>query len=163
MPPHFTGRTIERNALTKWASDTEHNALLLLRAEGGFQKGALAWYWLIHDVNTELFPHIVWWSFYEGDAHFDSFMAATLSYLEVEITGVPPWKMVNLLIERMYPAGLLLILDGFERHLRAYSDSRAVYQADDVNLDVDRRSIKLPGRLLSSMRYCITWICRAKY
>ena len=141
MPPHFTGRTIERNALTKWASDTEHNALLLLRAEGGFGKSALAWYWLIHDVNTELFPRVVWWSFYEGDAHFDSFLAATLSYLEVEITGVPPWKMVNLLIERMYPAGLLLILDGFERHLRAYSDSRAVYQADDVNLDVDRRSI----------------------
>jgi hypothetical protein len=45
----------------------------VVRALGGFGKSALCWQWLTHDVDPAQFSRVVWWSFYEGDASFDSF------------------------------------------------------------------------------------------
>ena len=71
------------------ANDGEH-PLLLLRALGGFGKSALAWHWLHHDVDAARWPRAVWWSFYEGDNQFDSFLRETLTYLGVPIAAMPP-------------------------------------------------------------------------
>ena len=97
--PNFTGRAAERQMLSDWLADgLAHpepaegltrpelvegppQPLLVLRALGGFGKSALAWHWLHHDVDAARWPRAVWWSFYEGDNQFDSFLRKTLAYL----------------------------------------------------------------------------------
>ena len=75
MPPNFTGRVAERAMLDGWLNTDPAHPLLSLRALGGFGKSALAWHWLTHDVKPAAWPRVVWWSFYEGDASFDHFLA----------------------------------------------------------------------------------------
>ncbi len=72
MPPNFTGRFDERAMLSKWLTNDPQHPLLVIRALGGFGKSALTWHWLTHDVDAAQWPRVVWWSFYEGDASFDS-------------------------------------------------------------------------------------------
>ncbi|RQW78751.1 MAG: TIR domain-containing protein, partial [Geobacter sp.] len=88
--PNFTGRAAERWMLSDWLAEGltrpesvegPPHPLLVLRALGGFGKSALAWHWLHHDVDAARWPRAVWWSFYEGDNQFDSFLRKTLAYL----------------------------------------------------------------------------------
>lgn len=129
MPPNFTGRETERGMLTKWLTKNVENRLFILCALGGFGKSALAWHWLTHDVDAKQWPKVVWWSFYEGDASFENFIRETLEYLNVE---VPPGQrqQVDALLKAMSTQKILLIMDGFERALRAYSSMNAAYQED---------------------------------
>jgi len=129
MPPNFTGRKTEREMLTNWLQNDTQNRLFILCALGGFGKSALAWHWLTHDVSAKEWPKIVWWSFYEGDASFENFIKETLEYLNVE---VPPGQrqQVDELLKAMQSQKILLIMDGFERALRAYSSMNAAYQGD---------------------------------
>jgi tetratricopeptide (TPR) repeat protein len=129
MPPNFTGREAERKILTDWLENDSENRLFILRALGGFGKSALAWHWLTHDVDAKQWPKVVWWSFYEGDASFENFIKETLEYLNVEI---PPGQrtQVDDLLKVLQTQKILLIMDGFERALRAYSSMNAAYQED---------------------------------
>jgi tetratricopeptide (TPR) repeat protein len=134
MPPNFTGRVVERAMLDRWLdADTAH-PLLIIRALGGFGKSALVWHWLTHDVRPAAWPRVVWWSFYEGEAPFERFMAETLGYLSetgplAKLSGKDDvamlWKMLR-------APGTLLVLDGFERVLRAFGGLGAAYQGDDA-------------------------------
>ena len=81
MPPNFTGRKAERAMLDGWLGADGAHPLLSLRALGGFGKSALAWHWLTHDVGPRDVAARLLWSFYEGDASFDAFLAETLRYL----------------------------------------------------------------------------------
>ncbi len=130
MPPNFTGRIAERAMLTQWLNDDSENRLFILRALGGFGKSALTWHWLTHDVNPETWTKIVFWSFYEGDASFEHFFEETLRYLKLD---VPQGKrdQVDALLKAMQSQKILLIMDGFERVLRAYSSMSAAYQGDE--------------------------------
>jgi tetratricopeptide (TPR) repeat protein len=130
MPPNFTGRIAERAMLTQWLNDDSENRLFILRALGGFGKSALTWHWLTHDVNPETWTKIVFWSFYEGDASFEHFFEETLRYLKLD---VPQGKrdQVDALLKAMQSQKILLIMDGFERILRAYSSMSAAYQGDE--------------------------------
>jgi len=134
MPPNFTGRLTERKLLTDWLTrDTEH-PLLVLRALGGFGKSALTWHWLLNDVDPAQWPRVVWWSFYEGDASFESFVANTLKYLSggrVDASSASPREQLTLLLRALHSCGTLLILDGFERALRAFGGLNAAYQGDE--------------------------------
>ncbi len=134
MPPNFTGRADERKMLTEWLNADGNHPLLVLRALGGFGKSALCWHWLLHDVDPTQFPRVVWWSFYEGDASFDSFLRETLEYLSVgqvsNLSNLGPRQQADELLHRLHQPGTLLILDGFERALRAYSSMNAAYQGD---------------------------------
>jgi hypothetical protein len=56
MPPHFTGREAERSILTGWLNADAQHPLLVLRALGGFGKSALAWHWLLNDVDPAAWP-----------------------------------------------------------------------------------------------------------
>lgn len=135
MPPNFTGRLAERKMLTDWLThDTEH-PLLVLRALGGFGKSALTWHWLLHDVDAAQWPRVVWWSFYESDASFESFVAKALQYLSgrsLNPSSASPRDQLDSLLKALHSRGTLLILDGFERALRAFSGLGAAYQGDET-------------------------------
>ena len=137
MPPNFTGRAEERKLLTGWLAQDAAHPLLVVRALGGFGKSALGWHWLLNDVDGAQFPRVVWWSFYEGDASFDSFLRETLAYLAVgQISNLPyerlgPRQQAEVLLGLLRQPGTLLVLDGFERALRAFSHMNAAYQGDD--------------------------------
>jgi tetratricopeptide (TPR) repeat protein len=130
MPPNFTGRVAERTMLNKWLDEDNENHLFIIRALGGFGKSALTWYWLTHDVDPKEWTKLVWWSFYEGDASFEHFIEETLKYLKLEVPqGQRP--QVDELLKAMQSQKILLIMDGFERALRAYSSMNAAYQGDE--------------------------------
>jgi hypothetical protein len=101
-------------------------------ALGGFGKSALCWHWLTNDVKPEDWPRVVWWSFYEGDASFDNFIRETLEYLGAgQVGNLSSRQQIEELLRRLRQPGTLLVLDGFERALRAYSSINAAYQGDE--------------------------------
>ena len=134
-PPIFTGRRVEHRMLTEWLQhDTEH-PLLVLRALGGFGKSALAWHWLMEEVDPEEWSRIVWWSFYENDASFESFLAQALAYLSeglLDPRAIPLREQVSKVLRALEQPGTLLVLDGFERALRAFGGLNPAYHDDDA-------------------------------
>lgn len=147
MPPNFTGRKDERTMLTEWLTDDSRHPLLVLRALGGFGKSALCWHWLMNDVKSVQWPRMVWWSFYEGDASFDNFLAETLDYLsqgKIDATKIPGKNAVKELLRILHQPGTLLVLDGFERALRAFGGLDAAYQGDESKSGVNDRDCISP-------------------
>jgi len=133
MPAHFTGRVAERKALNDWLENNHEQPLFVLRALGGFGKSALTWYWLLRDVDKSKWTRVVWWSFYEGDASFDSFLQETLEYLVGRDNISPNARLqTEQLLKELEKPNVLLVMDGFERALRAFGSMGAVYQADDI-------------------------------
>ena len=135
MPPNFTGRVAERKLLSNWLVSDDEHPLLVVRALGGFGKSALAWHWLLHDVSPASWPRVVWWSFYEGDASFDNFLARTVEYLtgkQTKAQSLSPREQLDRLVELLHQSGILLVLDGFERVLRAFGGLDAAYRGDTV-------------------------------
>lgn len=133
MPPNFTGRVAERTMLDHWLNADAAHPLLSIRALGGFGKSALVWHWLTHDISPAAWPRVVWWSFYEGDASFDRFLTETLNYLSggtVDATQLSGKDAVSRLLQMLHTPGTLLVLDGFERVLRAFGGLDAAYQGD---------------------------------
>ncbi|HKP37287.1 MAG TPA: TIR domain-containing protein [Pyrinomonadaceae bacterium] len=138
MPPNFTGRVVEREMLTHWLTTAAAHPMLVVRALGGFGKSALAWHWLTHEVMPEEWPRVVWWSFYEGDASFDNFLIQTLDYLgggEIDAKDKSGKNGVNSLLKILRQPGTVLVLDGFERALRAFGGMEAAYQGDETILE----------------------------
>ena len=133
MPPNFTGRAAEQKMLDDWLSN-DKDRLFILRALGGFGKSALTWQWINTHVNPAEWTKLVFWSFYEGDASFEHFIEETLKYLKLEIPqGQRP--QVDQLLKTMQSQKILLIMDGFERALRAYSSMNAAYQGDEPKIE----------------------------
>ena len=130
MPPNFTGRIAERVMLTQWLNEDKENHLFILRALGGFGKSALSWQWITHDVDIKESPKVLWWSFYEGDASFEHFTEENLKYLNQDIPQSKR-EQVDALLKALQSQKVLLIMDGFERVLRAYSSMSAAYQGDE--------------------------------
>jgi hypothetical protein len=147
MPPNFTGRVAERAMLTTWLAADVPNRLVVLRALGGFGKSALTWHWLMQDVDPRAWPRVVWWSFYEGDASFDSFLVNTAAYLsgrsDVAQTASAREQLIALL-QMLHQPGTLLVLDGFERALRAFGGLGAAYQGDSAGSDAGDRDCVSP-------------------
>jgi len=133
MPPNFTGRATELKMLDDWLAD-DKDRLFILRALGGFGKSALSWQWINAHVNPTEWTRLVFWSFYEGDASFEHFIEETLKYLKLEVPqGQRP--QVDELLKAMQSQKILLIMDGFERALRAYSSMNAAYQGDEPKVE----------------------------
>ena len=157
MQENFTGRIHERQMLTRWLTKGERPVLAQV-AIGGMGKSALTWAWLHRDVLDQSLPGlaadppkaakrcrvpeaerpegVLWWSFYEAEANFPAFLDKALAYAgdqKVQAAAIPSdhdkvRALVNLLEERR----LLIVLDGFERQLRAYASLAAAYQGDEV-------------------------------
>lgn len=138
MPPNFTGRVAERRLLTTWLSHDPEHPLLSLRALGGFGKSSLVWHWLTHDVDPAVWRKVVWWSFYEGDANFETFLANSLAYLScgtIDPARIAIKDQIATLLQFLRASGVLLVLDGFERALRAFGGLDAAYQGDQEQPD----------------------------
>ncbi|HEY9626800.1 MAG TPA: tetratricopeptide repeat protein [Coleofasciculaceae cyanobacterium] len=75
----------------------------------------------------------MWWSFYEPQADFNAFLRETLTYLmRQEPREMPPRQQLDRLLDLLSQSPILLVMDGFERELRAYSGMGAAYQGDEV-------------------------------
>jgi tetratricopeptide (TPR) repeat protein len=134
--PNFTGRVVERKLLTDWLN-ADGQPLFILRALGGFGKSALSWHWLNNDVDKNRWQRVSWWSFYEGDASFEHFLGDTLEYLGIQDANkMNPRQQTAVLLGQLQDADILLVLDGFERVLRAFSGMGAAYQGDESPLPV---------------------------
>jgi len=125
--PNFTGRKAERDALSGWL--TNGPTVLVIRALGGFGKSALTWHWLNHNVDRARWPRAFWWNFYD-QREFDAFLADALTAFDIDPKGLGPRQQADKLLELVAQPGTLLILDGFERALRAFSGMGAAYQGD---------------------------------
>ena len=135
MPPNFTGRKSERAMLTRWLNEDTSHPMFIVRALGGFGKSALTWHWLLNDVVPNEWPKVIWWSFYEEDTSFDNFLTNTLKYLIADKAGLQSLSShdkLEPLLKILNKKGTLLILDGFERALRAFGGFNAAYQGDDA-------------------------------
>jgi hypothetical protein len=98
----------------------------------------LRWHGILtHDVDPKEFTKVLWWSFYEGDASFEHFVEETLEYLDLEVPQAEH-RQVEELLKAMKSQKLLLIMDGFERALRAYNSMDAPYQGDESLPSVER-------------------------
>ena len=132
---NFTGRAAELKMLTDWLNNDKDN-LLILRALGGFGKSILSWQWFNNNVDKQKWQTAVWWSFYEKESGFESFLAETLKHLGVEVKESAR-QQVNDLLEAMRGTNILIVLDGFERLLRQYGRMDAALQSDDEDADID--------------------------
>ena len=167
---NFTGRAAELDMLDEWLGNDKDN-LLVIRAFGGFGKSALTWYWLNNKVDKQKWDTAVWWSFYEKESGFESFLSDTLTQLGVETKDRSSRVQLSDLLELMRSKNILIVLDGFERLLRQYGRMDAALQSDDENVDVDPsqrdctstlaenflRGLsgeKLPSKVLMTTRLC---------
>ena len=112
---------------------------------------------------------VLFWSFYERDAHFGAFLDRATRYVRASddsAAGLSDREKLDIVLGALQRRRILLILDGFERELRAYAGDRAPYQGDedggeDGNDCVDPRaaeflqsaaSLALAGRVLLTSR-----------
>jgi tetratricopeptide (TPR) repeat protein len=148
------GRRDELNLLTDWVarpSSALYNArLLALVAIGGMGKSALAWTWWNEIAPNEMKPLAgrMWWSFYESDARLENFTARALAYLtgrpRVVTEKIPVRDREDQLLAILDREPHLVVLDGLERELVAYSRMDAAHLSDD---DLDARTAHSITRL----------------
>ena len=121
--------------------------MLSLVGMGGSGKSALTWFWLHEDLPQEKlhFSGVIWWSFYESEASFESFLAHALLYASggtIDPIQVPSDhdRMQSLwCILRDSP--FLIVFDGVERLLRAYHALDAPYKGDDFSAETGDRHL----------------------
>jgi transcriptional regulator with XRE-family HTH domain/tetratricopeptide (TPR) repeat protein len=160
LQENFTGRIRERQMLTKWLIEGTKPVLSLV-ALGGMGKSALTWAWLQQDVLSmpgSIFPPssdepitllqvseskrpegVLWWSFYEAESSFSSFLNQALTYASngmVDPKDISSsYEKIQALLTFLQQRRLLFVLDGFERELRAYASMVSTYQSDVVPSD----------------------------
>jgi tetratricopeptide (TPR) repeat protein len=140
LQENFTGRLSERKELTAWFTKSD-KPMFAYVAIGGMGKSALTWYWLHEDIIKKgLAPEgIIWWSFYDREARFETFLVKVIQYVsegkidakKIDSTRDRMDALYKLLCEKRF----LLVLDGVERVLRAYAGLGSPYQGDEVKED----------------------------
>ncbi|MHC4306026.1 MAG: tetratricopeptide repeat protein [Planctomycetota bacterium] len=154
----FTGRFPEREELTDWLRKKKSAPARALVSVGGMGKSALAWVWLHQDVLGEDLSQVgqdppdvrtacrvpaksrpqgvMWWSFGQPGAGFSAFLDEALAYLSGGAVKPSAYlssrsEKLESLLELLRDNQFLLILDGFERELRAFASLGAAYQGDE--------------------------------
>lgn len=140
LQENFTGRLSERNELTEWFTKGSCPMFAYV-AIGGMGKSALTWYWLQEDIIKQgLAPEgIIWWSFYDREARFETFLEKTIKYVSKGEKDPKQIPGVRDKMETLYTFlcnnRFLIVLDGVERVLRAYAGLGSPYQGDEVTED----------------------------
>lgn len=133
--PGLIGRRQELGLLTDWVASREeqiYNARILnVVAIGGVGKSALTWRWFNDIAPQEIEPLAgrMWWCFYETDASFENFVTRALAYVTrrplSEVQQVPTAEREARLLAELDRQPFLIVLDGLERTLVAYSRTDA--------------------------------------
>lgn len=149
-PEQLKGRYRELNLLTDWVAKPTSRIfqarMVHVVAIGGMGKSALTWKWFQDVAPNEIksLAGRVWWSFYESDASFENFVIRSAAYVtgrdKEDIRKLPPSERESLLLAELNAHPYLLVLDGLERVLVAYSGMNAAYLADD---DLDRTTANM--------------------
>jgi hypothetical protein len=124
--PLFVNRQRELGELSRWASDSTTGSTMTVVGLGGMGKTALAWHWFQRGLSDGDFDGRMWWSFYEDDSQ--RFFSSCYAYLNngsiAESNLLGRGSLVRAIAARLRSGRFLLVLDGLERHLVAYSQSR---------------------------------------
>jgi tetratricopeptide (TPR) repeat protein len=140
LQENFTGRLKEREELTEWFTKGSCPMFAYV-AIGGMGKSALTWYWLQEDIIKQgLAPEgIIWWSFYDREARFETFLEKAIKYISKGEKDPKQIPGVRDKMETLYTFlcnnRFLIVLDGVERVLRAYAGLGSPYQGDEVTED----------------------------
>ncbi len=152
MPGNFTGRVAERKELTEWFTNSS-KPMFVYEAIGGMGKSAVTWFWLHEDVlNAKLaVDGVIWWSFYEMESRFETFLDKALIYVTQDERMVknpsPIYDRMDLLFRMLCKKHYLIILDGAERILQGYAGLGSPYQKDEIpeNKEDDYRACVDPN------------------
>lgn len=145
LQKNFTGRAEERKMLNEWF-DNNGESMFALIAIGGMGKSSLAWYWMQKDIikKNKINDGLIWWSFYEKDYGFETFVNNTLKYAcgeDVKKFDSLREKMDHLhQILREYK--FLVVLDGAERLLHHYARLDAAFHKDKIPSSDDDQSFR---------------------
>jgi tetratricopeptide (TPR) repeat protein len=141
------GRQYELDLLSDWAgradAETSRAGLLAIVAMGGMGKSALTWKWFHDDAPRRMRPLAgrIWWSFYESDATFENFVARAFAYATrrpvEEVLHLTPGDREASLWSVLDREPYLVVLDGLERLLLAFSHHDATRLGDD---ELDERA-----------------------
>ena len=141
LQENFTGRLSERKELTEWFTKGSCPMFAYV-AIGGMGKSALTWYWLQEDIIKQGLASegIIWWSFYDREARFETFLEKAIQYVskgKIDPKDIPStWEKMDTLYNCFFNNNrFLLVLDGVERVLRAYAGLGSPYQGDEVKKD----------------------------
>ena len=148
----FVGRRRERVQLGTWLAQRQ-SPVMVVEAIGGTGKSALAWTWLTADVlgspsvgtdlvttpATEL-DGAFWFTFYRTDASARTFVRSLLSYLRPawDQSELPLSDAVEVISEILHQERVLIVMDGLERELRAFSRLDAARLPDEEVAEADR-------------------------
>ena len=150
------GRRADLNQLNEWVSNPRSELylarVLSVIGIGGIGKSALTWKWF-----NDIAPNVInpldgrmWWSFYESDATFESFIKYALAYTTgrriKDLDPLAPEREAQL-FDVLDHRPFLLVLDGFERSLRAYAHLDAAHIADN---EIERRNPNAMSRMATS-------------
>jgi predicted MPP superfamily phosphohydrolase/tetratricopeptide (TPR) repeat protein len=142
LESNFTGRLHERAVLTAWLGEA-NRPCFVVSAMGGMGKSALTWHWLRYDVlPSARFDGVIWWSFYETNAQFNTFVQRAIVYAATDRPRETQnaFERTRRLAETLNNRRLLIVLDGYEREMIAYAGQSGAYQGDDLRTD-ERRSV----------------------
>lgn len=141
----LVGRQDELDLLTDWVSrpktEIAQAHILSVVAIGGMGKSAVTWKWFNDIAPQEMQPMTgrLWWSFYESDAHFENFVIRSLAYVAglplADVQALEHPERERRLLNVLNREPFLLVLDGLERILMAYSRMDAA-RLDDEDLDL---------------------------
>jgi tetratricopeptide (TPR) repeat protein len=147
------GRQAELNLLTDWVTTNKEVPgsvrLFNVVAIGGMGKSALTWKWF-NDIAPHELPNRagwMWWSFYESDAHYENFIIRALAYTsghsEKDVRALKAHEREDQLWRLLDERPFVLVLDGLERILLAYSRMDASRMLDD---DLDEHTANFVAR-----------------
>ncbi len=167
----FAGRFAEREALSDWLRRKRAAPVRVLTGAGGAGKSSLAWAWLQRDILDGDLPQvspdppdvrkacrvqprqrpegILWWSFDRPGASFSVFLDAALRYLSGGTVRPSSYlssrsQKLDNLMALLREGRFLLVLDGFQREMRAFSSLKAHHEGD-----------VRPESLEASERFCV--------
>lgn len=137
----LVGRRDEIARLDQWLDkDRSGGQIFAVVALGGMGKSALTWHWFNEVARNRTAPSATldgqfWWSFYEADANFDNFIDTALRYTtgmsHRELSSLHASERGDRLLQTLDAQRCLMVLDGFERVLRAYASPRATHVDHD--------------------------------
>ncbi|MEM8557456.1 MAG: DUF4062 domain-containing protein [Bacteroidota bacterium] len=141
----LVGRQAELELLTDWVTGKRYGDVRIFNvvAIGGMGKSALTWTWFNEVAPQEMTPLAgrLWWSFYESDATYENFVTRALAYVSRrsldEVSGMSFPEQEDLLLRILDREPFLLVLDGLERILTAYTRQDAAFLSND---DIDEET-----------------------